>query len=126
MANGLRHTMTNFGHIVSFVCTKEMLEPIRPIVCALKGELVEVYFGFQKIEEVTSCYRDIRNEIDSWFQRMYEKAVTLAKMVGSTEQRPRVCSRQRDRENCPAQSVEQYWNRTVAIPFVDVICHGRV
>ena len=29
MANGLRHTMTNFGHIVSFVCTKEMLEPIR-------------------------------------------------------------------------------------------------
>ena len=46
MANGLRHTMTNFQHIVSFVCAKEMLEPMRPLVCALQGELMEVYLEF--------------------------------------------------------------------------------
>ena len=61
-------------------------------------------------------------QTDSWFQRMYEKDVTVAEMVGSTEQRPRVCNRQRNRENCPAESVDQNWKRTVAIPFVDVIC----
>ena len=31
-ANGLRHTFTNFEHIVSFICAKEMLEPMRPLV----------------------------------------------------------------------------------------------
>ena len=83
MANGLRHTLSNFGHIVNFACAKELLEPMRPIVCALQGELIEVYFGFQKIEEVIFSYQEIRNEIDTRFQLMYEKVKTLAEMVGS-------------------------------------------
>jgi hypothetical protein len=104
------------------VCAKEMLEPMRPLVSALQGELVEVYFGFQNIEEVTLCYTDIRDEIDAWFTRMYAKVLELAEKVGSIEQRPRNCSRQRNRDNCPADSVPQYWKRTVAIPLLDVIC----
>ena len=122
MANGLRHSMISFGHIVSFICAKEMLEPMRPLVTALQGRLVEVYFGFQKIEEVIKSYAEIRSAIDSWFQRMYQKAVTLSELVGSTEERPRVCGRQRNRENHPAESDIQHWKRTVATPFLDVIC----
>ena len=38
---------------------KEMLEPMRPLVTALQGMLVEVYFGFQKIEEIIKCYADL-------------------------------------------------------------------
>ncbi|KAL9957840.1 hypothetical protein ACROYT_G034788 [Oculina patagonica] len=30
LANGLHHTMKNFGHIFNFVCAKEILEPMRP------------------------------------------------------------------------------------------------
>ena len=115
-------TASNFGHIVNFVCAKELLEPMRPIVCALQGKLIEVYFGFQKIEEVIFSYQEIRNEINMRFQLMYEKVKTLAEMVGSTEQRPRVCSRQKNQENCPAETVQEYWGRTVAIPFLDAIC----
>ena len=54
----------SFGYIVSFICAKEMLEPMRPLVTALQGRLVEVYFGFQKIEEVINCYAEIRSAID--------------------------------------------------------------
>ena len=102
-----------------------MLELMRPLVTALQGRLVEVYFGFQKIEEVISSYTEIRKAIDSWFQRMYVKAVTLAQLVGLTEGRLRVCSRQRHRENQPAESDAQYWKRTVAIPFLDVMLRAQ-
>lgn len=103
MANGLRHSMISFGHIVNFICAKEMLEPMRPLVTVLQGRLVEVYFGFQKVEVVIKSYAEmIRSAIDSWFQRMYQKAVTLSELVGSTEERPRVCSRQKKRQNHPA------------------------
>ena len=122
MANGLRHTMTDFGFIVSFMCAKTMLEPMQPLVSSLQGRYVEVYLGFQKIEEVNSNYADIRNEIDAWFARLYEKILSLARTIGSNEQRPRVCQRQRNRENTPAETVSTYWKRTVVIPFLDVIC----
>ena len=53
---------------------------------------------------------------------MYTDVLELAEKVGSTEQRPRVCGRQTQRKNYPSESVAEYWKRTVAIPFLDVIC----
>lgn len=51
----------------NFVCAKEILEPMRPIVSSLQGRLVDVCFGSQKIKDVTSFYSEIRNEINVWF-----------------------------------------------------------
>lgn len=79
-------------------------------------------FGFKKIEEVNLAYADIRNEIDAWLTSLDEKISTLATQMGTTEQRTRVCARQRNRENTPAETAQDYWKRTVAIPFLDTIC----
>ena len=81
MANGLRHSMISFGHIFSFVCAKQMLEPMRLLVTALQEKFAEVYFGFQKIEEIIKSYTEIRNAIYAWFQRMYQKALSLSEVV---------------------------------------------
>lgn len=35
ITNGLRHTMTSFGHIFCFVCSMDMLEPMRPLILPL-------------------------------------------------------------------------------------------
>lgn len=58
------HTFVNFGHIISFICAKGILEPMRPLVKALQGRLVEVYLCFSRVDEVASCYADIRSEVD--------------------------------------------------------------
>ena len=80
MANGLRHSMISFGHIFSFVCAKEMLEPMQPLVTALQGRFLEVYFGFQKIEGIIKPYKEIRDAINTWFQHMYQKALSLSEL----------------------------------------------
>ena len=104
---------------------KEMLEPMRPLFTSLQGRLVEVYTlvstKLKKLLNVKS-YTEIRNAIDLRFQGMYQKAVSLSELEGEAEERPRVCSRQRNRENYQEESAAQYWTRTVAIPFLDVIC----
>ena len=122
LANGLRHTFANFGHIVSFVVSKELLEPMQPLVSSFQGRLVEVYFGFSKNDQVIDMYAEIRKEIDTWYHRMYNKVLALANVVGSAETFPRVCSRLRHRDNLPAENALEYWKRTVAIPFVDIVC----
>ena len=52
---------------------------------------------------------------------MYQKAVNLSEVVGGAEERPLVCSTQRNRGNYLAESAAQYWKRRVAVPFLDVI-----
>jgi len=55
-ANGLKYIFTSFENVVAFLLSKELLEPIRPIAECLQGRLQEVYFAFQKIDEVTNNY----------------------------------------------------------------------
>ena len=64
-ANGLRHTFCGFEHIVAFMVSKQLLEPTRPIAECLQGRLQEVYFGFKKVDEVTQCYKCIRENLDA-------------------------------------------------------------
>ena len=91
----------------------DMLEPMRPLVSALQGRLVEVYFGFKKVEEVMNLYTDIRSGIDTWFERLYTKVLRLSELVGSAEERSRV----NRRGTTPAETAKEYWRRAVAIPF---------
>lgn len=119
LANGLRHAMTKFGHIFSFSCAKEMLEPMWPPVSPLQACLVEVYLGFKKIDDVKNFYNGIRSELDPWFECIYEKVLKLSVLVQSNEERPCVSSRQQNRDNTPPESVSEYWKHTVAIPFLD-------
>ena len=100
MANGLRHSMRCFGHIVGFIWAKEMLEPIRPLVTAPQGRHVEVFFSFQKIEEVISSYTGRDKQSDLLLVLTYvRESCFVVQLVGSIEGRPRVYSRQRHREN---------------------------
>ena len=82
----------------------EMLEPMRPLLSALQGRLIEVFFGFQKVEELMHNFADIRQHIDTWFELMYNKAFCLSKIVGSEEERPRINARQIHRDNIPADT----------------------
>ena len=56
----------------------QMLEPMRPLVSSLQGELMEIYLGFKKIDQVIESYQLIRDDIDSWFNRKYAKVLRLA------------------------------------------------
>ena len=95
----------------------DMLEPMRPLVSALRGRLEEVYFGFKKVEEVMNSYTDIRSGIATGFERLYTNVVRLSELVGSPEERPRV----NRRGTTPAETAKEYWKRAVAIPCLDIV-----
>ena len=83
---------------------------MQPLIPALQGRLIKDYFHFHKTEEIIQCHTQICNVIDMWFQHMYQTALSLSELVGGSEGCPRVCSRQRNRENYPAESAARQWN----------------
>ena len=109
--------MRSFGHIFCFVCAMDMLEARRPLVSALQGRLVKVYFGFKNEEEVMNPYTVIRSGMNTWFERLYTNVQRLLELVGSAEERPRVNCR----GTTPSETAKEYWKRAVAIPFLDIV-----
>lgn len=51
----------------------------------------------------------------------YIEALVKAEKVGTTPCMPRIVARQSQRNNVPATSSEEYYRRSVTIPFLDHI-----
>ena len=60
--NGLKHSFTSFEHVVAFLLSKELLDPIKPIAECIQGRLQEVYFGLKN------------NEAKEHYKQVHEKA----------------------------------------------------
>ena len=55
-------TIENFSPVISFVCAKQLLEPMR-LVTRLQDN-----FEFKKIEEIIHTYNEIREKANELFQ----------------------------------------------------------
>ena len=60
-----------------------------------------------------------REKIDEVFGELYSEAERLANKHDIEMKMPRTCGRQTQRSNVPADSLESYYRRSVAIPFLD-------
>ena len=69
------------------------------------------------MEEVNYSYTSIWSGINTRFECLYTKVVRLSELVGSAEVRPRV----NRRGNTPAETANEYWKRSVATPFLDIV-----
>ena len=83
MVNRLVITTNNFGHVVRFVCAKQLLEPMRLLVSCPQSNFI-----FKKIDEIIHIYKETREKADGLFQSVYTKAVSLATEFGIEEKWP--------------------------------------
>ena len=62
---------------------------------------------------------DARSDIDTQFHAIFEAASRRAQKYDIPVNTPRRCSIQRARENHPGTTAEEYYRRSLAIPFLD-------
>ena len=58
-------------------------------------------------------------DVDEFHSKWYKKAVTLTEKINITVTMSRVVGNQIHRSNTPAESVSDYYKRTIAIPLLD-------
>ena len=120
-ANSLLHALTDFEFIVVFLVAYQFLSHLSGITVKLQSRVLDVVEAYRKIDEVKQFYSEVRKNIDVEFHKVYAQSERMGAAVDVEPCKPRSCSRQRHRANAEAESIEQWFLRNAAIPFVDHI-----
>ena len=120
-ANGLASSARRFENIVSFVVQKNSLHPLKGITAKLQKRDLDIYEAYQRVDETISCLQSYRTNVDEFHSRCYAEVKLVAEEISSVEERPRTMRSQQHRANVPAESTEEYFKRSITIPFLDCL-----
>lgn len=118
-ASGLLMHITNSKWIVAINVYLHFSGYLRTLSVLLQGPTEDILSAFQKVSVVTNELKSIRESCDEAFCYVWENVNKMANLVGTEISIPRVCGRQTKRNNVSADTPQQYWMRTLFIPYVD-------
>ena len=81
----------------------------------------DIVIGFDLIASLIDVISNARVNIDFLFGEWYKHALELAQKASVDEAKPRVCSKQTDRENHNVNSIADYYKVSLAIPLIDIV-----
>ena len=120
-AQGSLHNISSPGFIAAFKVNIHMFGYTKPLSCLLQGSAMDVITAYNEIHTVKKILNDIRKDPAKEFKPVFESMLAMSEIAGSAAEMPipRTCGRQTARSNVEALSPEEYWCRTVFIPFLD-------
>ena len=120
-ASGLFHATLDFQFIVVLIIVSRSLEVTRPLTKQLQTVSFDVVAANEKISLLYASLCNLREGIGNVHGKWFEEAESLTDSVGVVPSRPRTTQKQTHRANTPADSVSQYYERVVTLPFLDHI-----
>ena len=120
-ANGLLHTLCSFEFVIAMMCVLKILCIIRPLSIKLQRKTNDIVLAYSMIKDVTDSLQEVRDGADDHFNDFYQESIKLGEQFGVQPQVPRIASRQSHRSNTPYTGPEDYYRRTVFLPFLDHI-----
>ncbi len=118
-ARGLFHGITQFHFMVCLVVVSRCLEVTRPLTKQLQSSTFDVVASNQKVTLLFVTLQRIRREISELHTKWYSEAENLASSIDVAPSKPRTAQRQVHRANMPSDTVSQYYERAVTLPFLD-------
>ena len=112
------NSLTKFQFVIG-IALYRLLHPVAGITQKLQGRRIDVIDAYQN---VNTCIEDIqllRENVDQESDVIFKQAVRMADQLNIEPNIPRVAQKQIYRDNIPANSPEEYYKRTLAIPIVD-------
>ena len=114
-------SLCRFSFIVSLVVTKEVLGYTKALSIKLQGRYVDVVKAFKDVSLVQQTLAHARGDIESFHNRVYTSALSIARKINVDESRPRTTGRQQHRCNVPSTSISEYFQRQLTTPALDYL-----
>ena len=95
---------------------------IKPLSIKLQKCTNDVVKEYGMVTEVRRELDEVRETVEDSFHRIYEQCAQMAEHVGVEPSVPRTNGRQAHRSNQPHSTPEEYYRRSLYIPFLDHTC----
>ena len=118
-ASGLFHATVSFGFIVCIHVVSHCLEITRPLTKQLQSSTFDVVAANKEVSLLFVTLQRMRMEISQLHSEWYDEAEELASSVNVEPSQPRVAQRQVNRANTPSDTISQYYERSITLPFLD-------
>ena len=120
-AQQILSSITTFEFILVFLLAYQYLSHLSGVTIQLQSSTLDIIEAHGMIKSIKDVYQLERENMKGGFKAIYDHAVRMADQVGVIPSMPRIAKRQQHRSNAPAESPFDYYNRNVAIPFLDHI-----
>ena len=117
-ASGLYHATISFQFIFCLVVVSRCLEVTRPLTKQLQSTTFDVVAANEKVTLLFATLQRVRREILELHSQWYTEAESLAS-VDVVPSKPRTAQRQIHRAIVPADSISQYYERSVTLEFLE-------
>ena len=118
-ATSLCKTILDFEFIISLHTVERYLSYTERLTRSLQGRATDIVAAINHIDVLKQVLTDARSDIDCKFHSLFEAASHCTNKHDVSITTPRLCHRQTAQENHPASFVEEYYRRSLAIPFID-------
>ena len=119
-ARTLQWAVTNFEFLISFTVCRNCLRYVLPLSISLQGRSMDILTAMTDVKHVISAIEKCQINMDNLGAEWYAQALCLSESVFAPQPEiPRIGRRQQNRANTPAATPQQYFHRTVTIPFID-------
>ena len=114
--------IADFKSVYPIVFMSDILMILRPLTTILQGKSIDVITAYATIEHNIAVIKTMRDEIDKFSSRWFEKANMMVQSVdGNEAQLPRIPRRSLHAETRPALSVAQHFRQSVVVPALDLL-----
>ena len=118
-ASGIFHSVTTFQFIVCLTVVSRCLEATRPLNKQLQSSTFDVVAANEKGALLYKALQRMRLQRSYCHEQWHSEATSFAQSVNFDPSRPRTVHRQINRANTPAESISEYYERILTLPFLD-------
>ncbi|XP_031343122.1 zinc finger MYM-type protein 1-like [Photinus pyralis] len=120
-AQCLKYALRSPEFIITTTCLNDVLGTTVSLSRYLQTSSLDLKKATDALKDTMSVLEKKRQEVDPVFQQLFSEAQKIAEQMDVELKIPRTASRQRHRENYPAEIVEEYFRRAVFISLLDSV-----
>jgi len=119
-ASGLLKSISSSDFIAAFQSNNYCLGYTKQLSILLQGASQDILTAYEEIHCVRDALEGDRRDVDAVFEGQFKEMEKMARVAGlDTLAIPRICGRQTQRQNVPAESPLIYYRRAVFVPLLD-------